>query len=68
MDKQQEQITLLQGALSSAIDDLADIGQALAIIHNHELEPKEQESLLLMIWQKVEWAITTAKDIAGGEL
>ena len=28
MDKQQEQITLLQGALSSAIDDLADIGQA----------------------------------------
>lgn len=56
----------LKAIANTAIDELQGISHLLAIMHNHQLEPEEQATLLFTIWEKVGAAIDEIKRLDGG--
>ena len=55
----------LKSAIETAHFNLKNLSQLFAIIHNHELDKEQLESLLWTMWTATEQAITDLKENGG---
>lgn len=68
MDALQQETYFLKSAVESAQFSLKTLSQLFAIIHNHELDSEQLESLLWTMWTSTEKALEELKEHTGGEL
>lgn len=68
MDALQQETYFLKSAVESAQFSLKTLSQLFAIIHSHELDSEQLESLLWTMWTSTEKALEELKEHTGGEL
>lgn len=68
MDALQQENYFLKSAVESAQFSLKTLSQLFAIIHNHELDSEQLESLLWTMWTSTEKALEELQEHTGGEL